>query len=76
MSLMLYSVQQQERGSSISLQNLVAQEYTLEKTSLLQQVQIFWQGYALVPQSLARHLLSRNMLCYSLVHNHPLSAAE
>lgn len=28
------------------LQNLVAQEYTLEKMSLLQ---IFWQGYALVP---------------------------
>lgn len=41
MSLMLYSVQQQERGSSTSLQNLVAQDYTLEKTSLLQQVQIF-----------------------------------
>lgn len=63
MSLMLYSVQQQERGSSTSLQNLVAQDYTLEKTSLLQQVQIFWQGYALVPQWLARLLLSRNMLC-------------
>lgn len=65
-----------EKGLMFLLQNLVAQDYTLKKTSILQQAHIFWQEYALVQQWLTCHLLSRNMLRYSSVHNHALSTAD